>query len=296
MESNLNNIFTTSDAYNPNLVACILEIGLKQARIFRLNGNAISIACQNSLQQPLGIILIEEYLAINENDSDTGGQIIAEQQTKRIKLDKDLMSVDDDESSTLWIELAKLYRSMNNYDCLKGIFSHKKTIVTDSTKTGFYHESNNDYYSAKKCYSEAMKLMSNGTSKVEKELWEESFLRCCNELTDWKAMCEYTTSTATLKNLFADSYSVQVLFPWAFKSKLKLILQEDVSEQKKHQDLIEFIDGLDPDGKKYLEQVFCLEMAIVNLHQKDFDASKYYANIAIQKFLMVIFLIFVLFH
>lgn len=267
-----------------------MEIALKHAKIFRLDANAISVVSLNSLQQPLGIILMEEYLALNENSSDETPDQAAPAK-KRIKLGKDCDNLDDE--STLWIELAKLYRSMNNYDCLKGIFSHKKNIVTEFTKNGFYHESNNDYYQARKNYVDALKYDwandEKKISKVEKELWEESFLRCCNELTDWKTMCDYTTDSTTLKDLFSDSYSIENLFPYAFKSKLKIILQEDVEEQKKHEDLIKFINELDSDGKKYLEQTFCLEMAIVNLHQKDYNAAKYYANMAIQKFLMVIF-------
>lgn len=132
---------------------------------------------------------------------------------------------------------------------------------------------------------------SGGVSaKLEQDLWEESYLRCCNELADWKEMCEYATDAGqrSLKQLFTDSsYTLESLFPYAFKSKLKIILQEDVSEQRKHQDLVRFVSELDADGKKYLEHAFCQEMAIINLHQKDFNAAKYYANMAIQKFLTV---------
>lgn len=128
------------------------------------------------------------------------------------------------------------------------------------------------------------------SAKLEQDLWEESYLRCCNELADWKEMCEYATDAGqrSLKQLFTDSsYTLESLFPYAFKSKLKIILQEDVSEQRKHQDLVRFVSELDADGKKYLEHAFCQEMAIINLHQKDFNAAKYYANMAIQKFLTV---------
>ena len=114
-------------------------------------------------------------------------------------------------------------------------------------------------------------------------------LRCCNELTDWKFMCEWTTEDKTLEQLFtSDSYSLENLFPYAFRSKLKLILQEDEREQEKHQDIITFIAGLQSDNKKYLEQTFCQELALLNLHQKDFNAAKYYAYMTIQKYLMVI--------
>lgn len=126
-------------------------------------------------------------------------------------------------------------------------------------------------------------------TRTEKDLWEESYLRCCNELTDWKSMCEYSTrsSTVSLRQLFSDFSSPDnILFPYAFKSKLKIILQEDIAEQRRHEDLIKFMAELDSDSKKSLEQSFALEMAIINLHQKDLSAAKYYANMAIERFLV----------
>ncbi len=187
----------------------------------------------------------------------------------------------------LWIELAKLYRSMNDYDSIKGIFLKKKSLTSEFTQNGFNFESNNDYYQAKKCYDEALS-QDIEVSDLERDLWEESLLRCCNELTEWKDMYNYTTHEKDLHLLFTnDSYSLEYLFPFAFRSKLKIILQSDIDEQEKHQDLIDFIKNLDSEGKKYLEQTYCLEMALINLHQKDLNAAKYFAHIAIQKYLMV---------
>jgi DNA-dependent protein kinase catalytic subunit len=295
IEYNMNSMLNSSESYNPNFVACILEIALKHVAKFRLDVTAISNACLNSLQQSLGIILIEEYIVLNEHGSYySDGQPKA----KRLKLASEssgasTSSPSNSEESILWIELAKLYRSMNDYDSIKGIFMRKKNLTTEFTRNGFYHESNNDYYQARKCYIDAINYDWSAAQieipQIEDELWQQSLLRCCNELTDWKTMCEYSTCDTTLKKLFKeDNYSMEYIFPYAFRSKVKLILQEDIAEQKKHQDLITFLNELEPDDKKYLEQGFCLEMALINLHQKDFNAAKYYAHLAIQKYLMVI--------
>ena len=101
-----------SELYSPHFIACLLEISLKNAKLFRLDLSSISTACLNSYQQPLGIILIEEYLILNElNDK------IEQPSTKRLKLE-----YCTDKDDLLWIELAKLYRSINDYDSIKGIF------------------------------------------------------------------------------------------------------------------------------------------------------------------------------
>ncbi len=293
IELNINSMLNSSESYNPNFIACILEIALKHVTKFRLDVIAISNACLNSLQQSLGIILIEEYIVLNEHGPihPTDGQPRA----KKIKLASESGStlVASGEESVLWIELAKLYRSMNDYDSIKGIFMRKKNLTSEFTRNGFYHESNNDYYQARKCYIDALDYDWSAAQieipQIEDELWQQSLLRCCNELTDWKTMCEYSTCDTSLKKLFKDdNYSMEYIFPYAFRSKVKLILQEDIAEQKKHHDLITFLNELEPDDKKYLEQGFCLEMALINLHQKDFNAAKYYAHLAIQKYLMVI--------
>lgn len=189
---------------------------------------------------------------------------------------------------------------MNDYDNIKGIFTKKVNLTTESTKAGLNHESNNDFHNARKCYMEALNKdwsseenvsKKSEIFKMEEDLWEQLMLRCCNELTDWKTMCEASVDEGSLKELFTnDPYSLEHIFPYAFRSKLKLILQGSEKEQQKHADLISFIHELDSDGKKYLEQTFCQEMALVNLHQKDFNAAKYYAYMAIQKYLMVIIL------
>lgn len=289
IECYLNAMLSNSESFNPNFIACVLDIALKNVNKFRLDVSCISSACLNSLQQPLGIILIEEYIVQDEHGA--GACFVDEQpRMKRVKL------IDDETSSKesiLWIELAMLYRSMNDYDSIKGIFMRKDNLTTEFTKRGFHCESSTDYYGARKEYLDALNVEDWSVeemkpSKLEEELWEQSLLRCCNELADWKTMCEWSLERGKLNDLFTeDTYTLERLFPYAFRSKLKLILQEDVKEQEKHVDLVHFLQTLDSDGKKYMEQNFCLDMALINLHQKDLNAAKYYANMAIQKYLMV---------
>ncbi|CAF0815340.1 unnamed protein product [Brachionus calyciflorus] len=271
-----NTMLNNSDSFNPNFISCILEIAIKNSKYIILEPSLITTACLNSLQQPLGIILLEEYL-VNEEDS------LEPSSNKKIRLDNKFRY---SKESVLWIELAKLYRSMNDYDSIKGIFMVKSNLVTDYTKRGLDFEANNDYYAARKCYQEAMETEWDfEVSQTEQDLWFESLLKCCNELTDWKSMCEWSMNETNLTNLFSDSYTVENVFPYAFRSKLKLILKEDEKEQKKHADLIRFISGLETESKKYLEQSFCQELSLISLHQNDFNAAKYYAHLAIQKYL-----------
>jgi DNA-dependent protein kinase catalytic subunit len=194
--------------------------------------------------------------------------------------------------TVLWIELAKLYRSMNDYDSIKGIFEKNTTLTTEFTQQGFEHESNNNYYRARDCYKCGLEHFLNEESpkkipSIERDLWEQSLLRCCNELTDWKGMKNASMQNKTLSDLFKENtYTLENIFPYAFRSKVKLILQEqELNDQKEHEDLKIFLDNLNQDDKTYMESLFSQELALFNLHQKDFNASKYYANKAIQNYL-----------
>jgi hypothetical protein len=87
IETHLNSMLISSESNSPNFIACILEIGLKHAKSLRLDIAFVSMACLNSLQQPLGIILLEEYLILNEmNENDESN---APPTTKRLKYSKD---------------------------------------------------------------------------------------------------------------------------------------------------------------------------------------------------------------
>lgn len=287
IETNLNSILASSDSYNPNLIACILQISVKHAKSFKLDPKLISTASLNSLQQPIGILLLEEYLILSENN-DEGASESTQPKVKKMRMSNEPDIISD--QSIIWIELAKLYRSMNDYDSIKGIFTRKANLTSQYTKDAFEFESNNDYHQARKCYMDALNEEEEPVTPVQKlehELWEESLLRCCKELTDWKAMYEWSVGDDDLKSLVnGESYTEEHKFPYALRSKLKLIMQEDVDEQKKHADLIQFLHGLDTDSKKFIEHSFSFEMALINLHQRDINAAKYYSQLAIQKFLI----------
>ena len=98
---------------------------------------------------------------------------------------------------------------MNDYDSIKGIFERNKTLTTEFTQQGFEHESNSDYYRARMCYYDGMNNdwseddeTTRKVPSIEKDLWEQSFLRCCNELTDWKQMQEFSMENKTLTDLY----------------------------------------------------------------------------------------------
>jgi hypothetical protein len=87
IESSFNVMLKSSDSYNPNFVKCVLEIALKHAKEFKLDIKSVNDACLNSLQQSLGIMLLEEYIILNEND--LSHDEYSPPSSKRIKYDNE---------------------------------------------------------------------------------------------------------------------------------------------------------------------------------------------------------------
>ncbi len=82
-------------------------MALKHADLFRLDVGLVGAACVSSLQQAVGIVVLEEYLVRGP------GQAGAEPRAKRSRLAEEGQSL-------IWIELAKLYRCLSDYDSIKG--------------------------------------------------------------------------------------------------------------------------------------------------------------------------------
>lgn len=198
--------------------------------------------------------------------------------------------------SLYWIELTKLYRSLNDFDSIKGIFLKNKNLISNSTRLGFINESNMNYHSAYSFFVESYNSCLNDNDnnidkkkQVELEFLEESILRCCNELNDWNKMNNQATkdNSLLLIDLFNDNDSrkPEIIFPFAFRSSLKLILQsKDVNQQNKFK---KFLASLDANGRQYLEENFCQEMALYCIFNEDFDLAKHYGYKTKEKYLIV---------
>lgn len=285
IEKNLNHMLESSKYFNSNFIACLLEIAIKHSRNFQLNIGLVSAACLNSSQQSLGIVLLENYLIINgERKKPPKHDGASSSKKPKTSLKNDASRSED---LHLWIELAKLYRSINDHDSLKGIFTHKLDSVTKYTQLAFEYEANCDFVSARDCYKDALDDADVSAIEIEQELWEQSLLRCCNELTDWNTMYKCSMRDTSLNELFNDAYSLDYVFPYAFRSNLKLLIDRKDSEEKKQalsQQISDFITVLDKDNKKFFEQSYSQELAMFYLSQSDLNASQYYAQMALEKY------------
>ncbi|XP_032559787.1 DNA-dependent protein kinase catalytic subunit isoform X2 [Chiroxiphia lanceolata] len=275
--NDFNNFLSTSLSYFPPFIACIQEMSYQHRALLELDSANVSTSCLASLQQPVGILLLERALmALSPVEEPPSKQMRG-----RTELPPDVIR---------WIELAKLYRSLGDYDVLRGIFSGK-IGTKEITQKALLAEARSDYAEAARCYDEALSKedwQDGEPAEAEKDFWELASLECYDHLTDWKAL-EYCATVnidsgkpPDLSKTWNDPFFQETYLPYIIRSKLKLLLSGE-----NDQTLLTFIDeAMKTEQKKaILEMHHSQELSLLYILQDDFDRAKYYISNGMQIFM-----------
>ncbi|XP_061454380.1 DNA-dependent protein kinase catalytic subunit isoform X2 [Rhineura floridana] len=254
------------------------EMSYQHKELLDLNPSSVSTSCFASLQQPVGILLLEQGLLHLSPEEE-------EPPSKRMRGKTELSP-----NMIRWIELAKLYRSVGDYDVLRAIFSGK-IVTKEITQKALLAESKSDYAEAAKHYVEALSTQDwpdEEPTEAEKDFWELASLECYNHLTEWKSL-EYCSTVnidngqpPDLNKTWNDPFYQETYLPYIIRSKLKLLLHGG-----NDQSLLTFIDeAMKTEQKKALiEMYYSQELSLLYILQDDFDRAKYYVNNAMQVFM-----------
>uniref|UniRef100_F6UGH4 DNA-dependent protein kinase catalytic subunit n=1 Tax=Xenopus tropicalis TaxID=8364 RepID=F6UGH4_XENTR len=274
-----NSFLSNSLSYFPPFIACVQDMCYQHDELLHLNPANVSTSCLASLQQPLGILLLEKGLLHIE--------IPDEPPAKKMRKEKAKSEIPPD--LVRWIELAKLYRSIGDYDVLRGIFSGK-IEAKSITQRALNEEAKSDYAKAAKLYDEALtKEFEDGDpTDAEKDFWELASLECYNHLTEWKPL-EYcstvnidTGSPPDLNKMWSDPFYQETYLPYMIRSKLKMLLSGN-----NDQTLLTFVDeAMKIEQRKVLMETFySQELSLLYILQDDFNRAKYYINNGIRVFM-----------
>nr|XP_033789602.1 DNA-dependent protein kinase catalytic subunit isoform X2 [Geotrypetes seraphini] len=275
--ADFNRFLNCTTSYFPPFIACVQDMSYHHIELLNLDPGNVSTSCLASLQQPMGILLLEQSLV---SLVDT-----AEPPCKKVR-GKTELSPD----VVRWIELAKLYRSLGDYDVLRGIFS-EKIGTKPLTQDALLAEAKSDYASAAKLYDEALNKSDwsdDEPTEAEKDFWEVASLECYNHLTEWKPL-EYCSTIniddgkpVDLNKIWNDPFYQETYLPYMMRSKVKLLLQGNDD-----QSLLTFIDSAMKveQRKALLETSYNQELSLLYILQDDFDRAKYYINNGIQVFM-----------
>jgi DNA-dependent protein kinase catalytic subunit len=245
-------------------------------RQLALQPTAVSTACLLSMQQPVGIMVLEKQLLVNKEITSSA---------KRAR------TTASDLTTTTWVEMSRLYKSLGDYDTLRGIFS-SQVGVKSITQEALAAEERADYVEALRLYREAVgcESWSDGhPNQVEEDLWDDSMLECYSHLTEWQDLekavmvnIDDTSGRPKLDKIWEDAYHQEHYLPHLMRAKIKLACSGV--------DDIHFTDFLnnslkDTERKDLLESRYCTELALYSIIRDDLDKAKYYNDNSLQLFL-----------
>ncbi|KAM3927958.1 DNA-dependent protein kinase catalytic subunit [Leptodactylus fuscus] len=267
---------TSTVYYFPPFIGCIQDMCYQHVELLHVNPTSVSTSSIESLQQSIGILLLEKAL-----------QYISPPEEPPAK--KKRGKADTPPDVLRWIHLARLYRSIGDYDVLRGIFSNK--IGTKSiTQLALNAEARSDYGEAAKLYDKALQenFPDGEPSDAEKDFWETASMDCYNQLTEWGPL-EYCSTVnidnqmpPDLKKMWSDPFYEESYLPYMIRSKVKLLLNG-----KDDQSLLTFIDdAMKIEHRKLvMETLYNQEMSLLYLLQDDLDRARYYIKNGIDMFI-----------
>ncbi|XP_054250756.1 DNA-dependent protein kinase catalytic subunit [Indicator indicator] len=275
--NDFNNFLSMSVSYFPPFIACIQEMSYRHRELLELDSANVSTSCLASLQQPVGILLLEHALMALSPEEEPPPK----RMRGRTELPPDVIR---------WIELAKLYRSLGDYDVLRGIFSGK-IGTKEITQKALMAEARSDYAEAAKYYDEALskeEWQDGDPTEAEKDFWELASLECYDHLTEWKSL-EYCATMnidsgkpPDLSKTWDDPFFQETYLPYIIRSKMKLLLRGEYDQA-----LLTFIDeAMKTEQKKaIIEMHYSQELSLLYILQDDFDRAKYYISNGMQIFM-----------
>lgn len=301
-------MLSQSEIFHPAFVAAILDIILSNADQLTISAEYISASTIASHLESVGILTIERLILLNRSNSNGPTK-------KKFKSDPELSSLIYKQTDQ-WLELAKCYRSLANYEDVRGIFSQTAGLKP-ITLRAVEEESRSDYLQALNSYITALEQNqlndedeqdpANSILELEQEFWTQSMLNCCNQLNNWTLMSKQIfIENTTFDTLWSNAHQLNYLMPYAIRSKLKLLISGNEQEQADQNDLCQFFNNLSSTSnnnsnsklvmtsgvettfvkRSYIEQQYPFELATFFLYQKDFDRSKYYIQFAKDQFLL----------
>ncbi|XP_028288750.1 DNA-dependent protein kinase catalytic subunit isoform X2 [Parambassis ranga] len=277
LRRHINTFLSKSTLCFPPFIACVQDMCYQHKDLQHIDPAAISSTCLVSLQQPSGILLLEEGL-LQASGSD-------ERPAKRPRGHKEIPP-----DTNKWIHLARLYRSLEDYDVVRGIFGGK--VGTKSiTCAALQAEANTDFAEAKKLYNEALNTEDwpdGEPTDSEKDFWEIAAMEAYNHLTEWKSLQYCSTvyidenSPPDLEKMWSEPLYQEMYLGHMIRSMLKQ-LQLGEGDQT----LLSFIDKAMrvEERKKLLESHYSQELSLLYILQEDYDRAKYYTNQAMQLFM-----------
>lgn len=279
MEGTINTILRETQKYSSPFIGFLMDITLKKDKAvhFSLLPSTVSTSSLISFQQLAGIMVLENQLI-----QDASGNMCQPPQAKKAR---GAMQAPSEETS-LWIELSRIYKSIHDYDTLRGIFGHHVGTL-ELTINALEAEERKNYVEANKIYRKALITddWPNGRpSQEEEDFWEDSILECLENLCQWKELDKILGENVgnDLTQIWNDSYSIEHYLPKMIKTKLKLVTA-GVADQNFDQFLEKSF--LNETHKSILYTHYSDHLSLYYLTKNNIDKAKYFMDMSFDSFI-----------
>ncbi|KAI4492328.1 hypothetical protein M0802_009838 [Mischocyttarus mexicanus] len=182
-----------------------------------------------------------------------------------------------DEQTNTWIQLAKLYESMNEIDIVLSIFRDK--IDNKHLQDSSFAQATSDWIKGKSAY-ETVYTEEGG---LIKEHCLQGLFKCLSHLSEWDNIDKYIKDRLdqNLDNIWNDEWK-NWIFPWMFQVYVHKSLILDESSE-----LLEFKTAVnlwfeDEQKSNYIKSNFGEELALFFLNEEQIDARDF-LNAALDK-------------
>ncbi|XP_065679642.1 DNA-dependent protein kinase catalytic subunit isoform X1 [Hydra vulgaris] len=281
IQNTLNIIMQSSIFYDSTFINAVETVCLKNKEM-NLEPQVVSSASIISLQQPIGILLIEKQLISLKNN-------IEEPKSKRLRADS------QQENYMVWSELAKIYTSIKDFDFVQSIFC-SQISTNDVVKRALAAEATNDYSTALHIYRKASQKENweITPSYEEEEYWDTARLRCYENLGMWTNLKDFTLKSIEqindsddfdCKKMWENDILQEIYLPCYIRSNIKLMVEEKYDLV--HKEFQSFIDSSlsDEYSKCQLQMRFCEDLALLKILQDNYGAAHHFLKIAETSFL-----------
>ncbi|XP_065180580.1 DNA-dependent protein kinase catalytic subunit-like [Sycon ciliatum] len=286
MKDGVNAVLSSSTSYYAPFISAIFDISYDSKHL-DLDPATATAAALAGLQQMSGIAVLERQL-IRMSAMPTS----IEPAAKRPRLSQQNMLP---ANTATWIELGRLYKSVGDWDTVRGIFG-SEVGTKPLTQKALDAEARGDYHQAHQYYNEAMSSRDwpdGAPLTCEEDFWEDSYMASLNQLTQWQDLekmvmqqigddDEADGAVANLDNIWTDAFYQEHYLPYLLRSKLKL-----ASSGEHDANFLSFVSSAmkDSQHRAVLESRHSYDLALLFILQDDFDRARYYVRQSLDGFL-----------
>ncbi|ESO12540.1 hypothetical protein HELRODRAFT_159097 [Helobdella robusta] len=308
-----NKCLQESACLDPQFISTALELCFEYVDHISIAPQLITKVALSANVQPLGILLLEKIIVTLRRNlkSDQVPTCPPRKIRKKMEATGEISLIDE-----CWIELAKLYKSISDYNHVRCIFAYHLTLPckpatsaassnvlksSDVTKLATEAEMSRDYVTAFTYYNQGVNIYNDEDISIVggnagavlsfvMNYWDDCRLQCIERLGQWKNVEQICHNKVRIETISDDNHhrlddfwkdDTFFYLSYLMKSETKLLLASGGGDPQL-QHFLSFIDrNLKIRERKHiLENTFYTELALLSLWEDDHFKARHYVELA----------------